>query len=231
MKITELVKTSCLVGLLCFSTAAARAMSLTPVQVNSKEPSLISILDGIYGQGNYLRISDDLDGIWEAREIAGVIAIGSVSAAAQRLGVCEVCDGSDSVVLGPKVTPNGILPITLLDSVFTFNGPVFRWFDAAAGDPAVGTVYSDPLLNSGNTDHMVSFAITNRPGVYVLAFEDWLSSYQAAPSDRDFNDFIVEVRMQPMDDLTSVPEPGTVALLGGALLMLGLSQRFSWRRK
>lgn len=214
-------------GVLAMSVMSTRAESFTAINVDSGEPSLFYFLDTVYGEGNYERISDDVDNSWTAEAIIRATAIGSTASARQQLGACVVCDGSDNLEIGSVVTASGVLSTLLFDGEFAYAGQVFRWFDAASGDPAVGAVYSDPLLNASGTDHMVSFAITNQPGVFVIAFEDWLSTYEPKPSDRDFNDFIVELQLTGAGsgDLIDTPEPTTITLLGGALLVLGLGLR------
>jgi len=204
----------------------ASAASFTAININPGEPSLFYLLDSIYGAGDYERISDDLDAVWTSQDLIGATAIGKNANAKQRLGVCLLCDGSDNVLIGPAVTQGGFISVTLLDEIFVFGGPSFRWFDAAFGDPYVATAYSDPLLNRRAVDQMVTFAIKDRPGVFVLAFEDRPSGIPYIASDRDFNDFLVEVRFAvppPEEEIPSVPEPAGIALLGGALLALGLA--------
>ena len=232
MKHLNLIRTVLTFAVLAASTAVSgSAAAFTTVNANPGEPSLFSLLDAIYGAGNYERISDDLDGLWIADDLIGVTAVSKNSAASERLGVCVICDGTDSVQLGPTVSQDGNVSVALFDGTFTFAGPLFRWYDAAFGVPVVGTVYSDASLNANNTDHMVSFAINDRPGVFVIAFEDWVSTYPVA-SDRDFNDFIVEARFAPQeqipppsDEIPEVPEPAGIALFGGTLLVLGLVRR------
>lgn len=229
MKHSNLIRATVTVAVLAVSAAVnASAASFTDVNTTAPEPNVFYFLDAIYGAGNYERISDDADGVWLAEDIIGIMAVGKMTAANEQLGICILCDGTDDFLFGPAVTENGILSTTLFDGTHTFLGPSFRWFNAAFGHPVVGTVYSDSSLNANGTDHMISFAITDRPGAFAFAFEDWLSSYAKAPSDRDFNDFIVEVRfaVPPLEEeLPSVPEPTGIALLGGALLLLGLAAR------
>lgn len=91
-----------------------------------------------------------------------------------------------------------------------------------------GTLYSDPTRNAGGADQMVAFRgdgdKVDLPGnpaggwgssSYVLAWED--IAYGA--SDKDFNDFVVYV------ESVTVPEPASLALIGGSLLMLTFVRR------
>lgn len=229
MKISA-IRLLTLTGIIALSIVSARATTLTAINGSSGEPSLYFYLDSIYGVGNYERVADDQDDVWIARDILRAIAIGSTAAANQQLGVCSVCDGSDDRLIGPAIPNSGLFAISLLDETLAFDAPFFRWFDAARGFPAVGTVYSDETMNPLGVDQMVTFAILDRPGVYVLGFEDWLANYQRRPSDRDFNDFIVEVTMRPATELLATPEPAAIVMLGGALVLLGAGRRFRRRK-
>lgn len=229
-------------ALVALVAASASAASFTAVNTTTANPNILSLLDSKYGAGNYERVSDDLDQVWTSQDLIGATAIGKYANATQRLGVCILCDGSDNLLIGPAVTQNGTIATVLFDETFVFGGPTFRWFDAASGDPYVATVYSDPLLNPRGVDQMVTFAVKNDPGVFVLAFEDRPSGIPYINSDRDFNDFVVQVRFAPLqpiltsdpepplNEIAAVPEPTGIALLGGALLALGLVKRSRRRR-
>ena len=245
MKYYRLIRTTFLVSALAASAAVnGSAASFTAINTSSASPSLLSVLDAAYGAGNYEQVSDDLDAIWTSQDLIGATAIGKYANATQQLGICLLCDGSDNVLIGPAVTQNGAISVALFDETFVFGSPSFRWFDAASGDPHVATVYSDPSLNPRAVDQMVTFAIKDSPGVFVLGFEDWVSKHAVQASDRDFNDFVVEVRFAPEtpillsdptpptnEGIPTVPEPAGIALLGGALLALELSRRAQRSRR
>jgi len=86
-------------------------------------------------------------------------------------------------------------------------------------DNGLGTVwYSDPEMNGGDDFAGLYDTIgTSGEGLFgsniVAAFED------TATGDRDYNDMVVG-----LTDVTAVPEPGTLALLGMGILGLGVSR-------
>ena len=109
-----------------------------------------------------------------------------------------------------------------------FTQNVFGYYLGTTG----GTFYSEPSRNPDGADQMVAFQGDgdtiklpgNAPGQwgsssFILAWEDL--RYNA--SDMDFNDFVVYI-----ESVSGVPEPGTLALVAGAMLSLVVAAR---RRK
>lgn len=90
--------------------------------------------------------------------------------------------------------------------------------------------YSDPNMNAGNYDQMVSYqgpfgGLTTIGGQlwdqnsYLIAWED----LPYASSDKDFNDMVIMIRVQN----SQVPDHGSTALLigGGLLALAGLRRK------
>ncbi|HET6630645.1 MAG TPA: DUF4114 domain-containing protein [Woeseiaceae bacterium] len=108
--------------------------------------------------------------------------------------------------------------------------------------PEIGSrFYSQSALNTdaaadGTTDHLVAFAgdgsddidplLTGdygifAPGEYIIAWED----LRLSDGDRNYSDMVVL-----MESIVPVPEPGPLALLGAALVALGLVRIKASRR-
>lgn len=212
--------------LLCllFVAAAAPAATFTPIQTIPSEPSLVSILDAVYGPGNYFRIDDDSDRTWQPGQI-GVRALATYAGAWETLGLCTLCDGSDDVFFDQTFSADGVFsaPLTVNGAASLFVASQFTWFDYAQFLPFVGKVYSDPAMNPAGADHMVTFGLFGQPGAFVLAFEDWL--FTANPrSDRDYQDFVLEVTYLSTPP-SEVPEPAAALTLLGGLAVLFLARR------
>jgi hypothetical protein len=138
-------------------------------------------------------------------------------------------DGSSGLTAGDQVLVSilndGSVRRNFVDTGIDFAGNKFGYFLRAGNT----TFYSQAALNGGS-DQMVAFQgdgdmirIGNLAAgpwganEFILAWED--ISYRV--SDRDFNDFVVLV-----ESVSGVPEPGSLALAGLALLAAaGMARR------
>ena len=96
------------------------------------------------------------------------------------------------------------------------------------GPGSIGhTWYSQMALHDANygvvptEDHMLFFA-TADPNVFLLAWEDL--PFEHPESGFDFNDLVVEIRLNPI-----IPEPTSMALFG--IGIAGFAAHRNWRRK
>lgn len=205
--------------------------ALTPVaSPNGSEPNLInnsfqlSVMNALYGAGNYTRINDSSDRVWSATN-GSIDAVAKFAGNGQKLGYFS---GSSGTVDGSTFN----LLFSVVGSGYGVSGSAsglnlanFRW--GLKTGPAQGTQYfgSNPIDNTLDSpaynDHMVTFLITgtaggyvsNPLGAYVIAFEDRINNKHLS-SDRDFNDAVFEVH-----NTVPVPEPSTYLTL---LTTLGL---------
>ncbi|MEZ5365256.1 MAG: DUF4114 domain-containing protein [Bryobacterales bacterium] len=199
-----------------FFGAVAQATT-TPIMPNPFEPDLMQTLDAIYGAGNYIRIDDDIEQTWPGGDYS-IVARSTYSSASQSLGFCILCDGSDNTFLDQLIWIDGVfsIPMTLGGSSTVTVPTRFTWLDYAVMGDITHMVYSDPALNPGGLDQMVTFAVVGQPNTYLLAFEDW---YRTDGADTDFNDFLFEVTYHSQQPAIA-PEPSAIFSLAGGLAAL-----------
>jgi hypothetical protein len=128
--------------------------------------------------------------------------------------------------LNPAFTPLTI-PAALSNS--------FTWYDTFDTGFGSGTWSSDPSLNGGDGDHMITYRVTGSDafgnlingglGAYVLCFEDLPFAF----SDHDYNDLVVEVSQVQSGGIPLVPVPA--AAWTGLMTLAGLAGIAAARRR
>ncbi len=224
-------KTSFLI--LCFFTLSwSLQAAQTVIKTNTTgEPSLVtntpgftSVLNTLYGSGNYTRVGDGADTTWSATN-ASLSVVAGFTGSTNSVGYFAGTSGpANASTFHQLFTVNGS-GYKVSGSTNSFTNSLFRF--GLKSDTVLNTVNYLSSLPSNNKldipsemDHMVTFKITgssggfgkNPIGSYITAWEDWVGP----ASDRDFNDTIVLVKgAHP----TGAPEPATYLILMSGLMI------------
>jgi hypothetical protein len=193
--------------------------------------SLVSIFESDLGSGYALsRVDDSFDKLWMNTVNNG----GQIQALARYAGDNSTFGyntGSGFSLLSNSITNSKVRVnsaaafagdnhagdfVVAADSWTTIPVAASVPFAFVLNDPVIGFLSSNNPV--GSFDNMVTFQVKfNGVGQqhYFLAFED-----RGISSDKDYNDFVVEVRFT-----TPVPEPGTYAMFLAGLCMMGFIAR------
>lgn len=219
--------------ILALVAVASTAMAgITPINPYGGlfEPGIYSVMNHLYGVGNYTRIDDSIDNLWSYAAAEGSAQFEAKFSAVGK-ATFGYFEGTDSTQFNALFSVGGYGYADQTNSVTADLNPAetstpFR-FGVYFGSGRVGNLYSsDAEQNFFDLDHMVTFQIKNglNEGAYVLAWED-----ARILGDHDYQDLIVQVsgvfagKTGPAIPL--VPAPAAMALGSLGLGCIGWLRR------
>jgi hypothetical protein len=230
------------IGLACAAMAStARAGFSTINTAPTDETSQASILNHVYG-GNFTLQPDGVDysnGTLSVVRVSDYLPSSSSSANPGPNATDQLWNSSGGVTATAKAlfaedpsTPFGYIPGASggnFQPLFSVGGGTFDVTGSGSFTPGstfrfaaenkFGLLSSSPSDNSDGKDHMITYQVDGLGGIddtWLLFFDDYGDN--GTDADFDYQDLVIQVTTVPTT--TSVPEPGTLMLAGGAAVVL-----------
>jgi hypothetical protein len=195
--------------------APASATIITPGAPGSGEPSLVQVMNSLYGAGNYVQQDNTQYQTFVNTGVNQQIAFADAFAShASQLAVFtnQTTYNALQSVQNGVATPLAPVLTTALQSTAPGGSYTLGFRDLVTGL----TFSSDRTQNADGLDHLIVFSLTNRPGTLVLAWEDMIGG------DYDYQDAIFTLTaLNPQP----VPEPASLGLFSLVCLGTALAAR------
>jgi hypothetical protein len=195
------------------SSAVALVMFLVAPTLQAY-PSFTTLANKANGDGANINKSNwnttalTNDSLWNASTGSAVKFKSEISGYKNTMGYADSAGNNSSILLNEGSAPGAW--ITLAP---TFNTPFTFYLNTNQGNEW----FSKDDLNADASDHLIVFQrIDASENKYLLFWDD---QNTITSSDRDYNDFVARV------DFVSVPEPGTLAILGLSLIGIGFAKK------
>ncbi len=188
-------------------------------------PGLYQTMDSLYGAGNWKQFDDTL--VQTATNNGTTIGVNFVVRYARDPSTFGVW--KDTTTFTPFMSTSNSAgpnpPVVIITSDMLSTNPGGQYDLGFRNDATHVLFSSDDTKNPDGLPHLIEFQILNLTNTFVMAWKDTVGL-----GDKDYNDLILQYTVSFNPSPTPVPEPITISLLGGALLLAGGARGYARAR-